>query len=68
MVNVPVNEALANFWSSPGSPDLPKGSLIGFPKTFVDIGEAEIHFDAVSTLRGRLVKAIGEDNVHCKEN
>ena len=58
---------LAKPWIPPGSPDSPKGIadclVIGCPKTFIHVGEAEIHLDAIHTLRGRLLKLeFGEYN------
>ena len=63
---------LAKPWISLGSPDSPKGAasclVIGFPKTFIHGGEAEIHLDAVHTLRGWLLNSIvGEDDVRYME-
>lgn len=68
---IAIDEVLSNAWFSPGSLKLPKdvadGAFRGFPKTFIHIGEAEVHLDAVRTLHERLVNAIGGENVRYME-
>lgn len=67
-----IDEVLASPWFSPGSLRLPKdvadNLFIGFPKTFIHVGDAEVHLDATRVLRNRFVKAIGEDNVRYMEH
>ena len=53
-----IDEALASPWFSPASLKLPKDVVenlfIGFPKTFIHVGEAEVHLDATTTVHDDL--------------
>jgi acetyl esterase/lipase len=58
-----MDEGEVNIYISPASvhPSM-KVSFVGFPRTFILAGGAEILFDQIKTLRDKMVKDLGEDD------
>lgn len=68
--NIPELEAPKNSWVAPGSIELQHtpGLFAGLPKTCIVAGGAEQTLDAMVTLKDRLLKDLGSDNVKYLES
>ncbi|KAJ7600543.1 Alpha/Beta hydrolase protein [Mycena floridula] len=66
---LPADTAITSPWISPGSRKLKpiENLFVGFPPTYILVGEAEIACDSIRTFRDRLCEDIGKDKVRYNE-